>query len=620
MKTNASMRLKTTAKTDYSERLQKLKARRAPIQRPFPSTAKKTTAATKVMAIELPKFRYISDVTRFLDQMKDEIDDLDSLIKVQQKQLAYLHRPRDTVKAAIVNAATFEFTIDPDAGAKKTHLKRKIDPELTKIVVPNIKKLEEQYGLSEDLYEKHRTLESLETQLSMQFPKKNSTEVNEALSTLRALKNKVGERLKEVLGFLNEVAAEHVPRTFKRYMDAIIQEVQEHVMFESNQVFLYVSATPEGQLVFTSYLMLVNATNDEGEITPHLYISVQWIVGETVHVQINHEYELPNALLKDPGSEVGSVGEAVKEISHLLSLEDFATSLGTVPLATQLKMDPSKVTEGMFTYKSFIKKVSIDADKLVFDLRPGVTTEQLDEIKYPLYQEVKELFKRSRNIKLRMAVTKKAVVFTVINVAEKGEVNVSDAEFLKDKFGINDTQLRKVVNVLNNPKGKEEAGLKEITASLEILSADWFDTLSEIQKKEYVKEHPNSKYAKGWTPNKGEDVDDAIDAEEAPEDEGFLSKLRNKIIEKLGGQVMERSTHTRKGFSSGAIFLGSDGEERQVKLLYSPGAIQKGPGDYSYGYWKDKDTYIQMTKKEFKGLNKKQLQNLEHRQEMYGLN
>jgi len=451
MKINAGRRLKATAvQVQIQLKKEQIKTKAGT------RLANKIQAARpqKVCAVELPKFRYIEDVNRYLDQMSNEIDELDQLIKIQQKSLAYLRRPMDKVRASLVSAATFEFDISPDAGAKRTHLKRKIDPELTEIVVPNIKKLKEQYGLSEDLYEKHRTLEAIETQLAMQFPDKRGPAYEEAVGSIRKLKTKVGDRLKEVLGFLNQVAAEHVPRTFKRYMEAIVQEVQEHVLFESNQVFLYVSATPEGQLVFTYYLMLQNATNDEGQVTPHLYISIQWVVGASVHVQINHEYELPNQLMRDPGTEVSSAGEAVKAISHLLDMEDFATSLGTVPLATQLKMDPSRITEGMFTYKSFIDKLTIDQDKLVFHLRKGTTPEQIDEIKYPLYQEVKELFKKARSAKLRMRVSPKEIEFTIINVAKEGEVNYGDAEFLKDKFGLNDSQLRKVVNVLNQGKGE----------------------------------------------------------------------------------------------------------------------------------------------------------------------
>jgi hypothetical protein len=458
MKIKAGSRLKATEPKSKAVKASaaKVKIKSNSIKRLRASLA---TRPTKVCAVELPKFRYIDDVNRFLSTMSDEIDDLEQVIRIQQKQLAKLLHPKDWVHASLVKAATFEFNISPDAGAKRSHLKRKIDPELTKVVVPEVDKLKEQYGLSEDLYEKHRTLEAVETQLAMQFPDKRGPAYEEAIKGIRALKAKVDERLKEVLGFLNQVASEHVPKTFKKYMDAVVQEVQEHVMFEKNQVFLYVS-TKDNQIVFTYYLMLENALNDEGQVTPHLYISLQWVVGESLHVQINHEYELPAQLMRDPGTSVDSVGAAVKAISHLLEMEEFSTALGTVPLATQLKMDPSKVTENMFTYRSFIDKLSIDSDKLVFELRKGVTEEQANEIKYPLFQEVKSLFKNSRTAKLTMQVSTKAITFMVKQTAKKGEVDVSDAEFLKDKFNINDTQLRKVVNILNQgveePKQKQE--------------------------------------------------------------------------------------------------------------------------------------------------------------------
>lgn len=437
MATNATTRLQATAIKTSTKNVTKAKVKAA-------------TPRTRVHALELPKFRYVDDVTRFLDKMNEEVDELASMVHVQQKALAFLQSPKENVQAALLKAATFEFNVSPEAGEKRSHLKRKIDPDIPKIVVPNIDKLKNQYALSENLYEKHRLLESVETQLALQFPDRGGEGYQNAAGALKALKDKVGEKLKEVLGFLNEIAAKHVPRTFKRYMEAIALEVQEHVAFEDSKVFLYVSATPEGELAFTYYLMLIGATNDEGKVTPHLYISVQWVVGSSINVQVNHEYELPNQLLREGGTDVGSVGEAVKAISHLLDLEDFATSMGTVPLATQLRMDPSTINQTMFTFKDIISKIDIDSEKLVFKLRPGLEKEQIKEIGYALYPEVKELFKGSRKTKLRMSSTSKQIEFQVINVAERGAVHFQDAEFLQQRFGLNDSQLRKVVELLNN--------------------------------------------------------------------------------------------------------------------------------------------------------------------------
>lgn len=413
-------------------------------------THARIVSGLKVCAVELPKFRYLDDINRFLDSMAKDIDELGSLAIEQQKLLSYLKEPKTSVKSALLKAATFSFDITDDAGDKKTHLRRKIDPELTKVVVPNITKLREQYGLSEDLYERYRTLEAIETQLSMQFPDRRGEAYNKAEAAIAELKSKVQAKLKEVLEFLNEVAAKHVPKTFVRYREAIMQEVEEHVNFEDSDQFMYVSTTEDGELVFTNYIMLKDAQNDEGRISPHLYISIQWIVGSQIQVQVNHEFELPNILLKEGGEVVSSVGEAVKAISQLLDLEDFSTSLGTVPLSTQLLQDPSKLTPNMFSYKDFIKKVVVDTEKLIFQLRPDVTDEEVNEIKYPLYNEVRQLFKRARKVKLRMKISRKEIEFDIVNVAERGEVSRTDAEFLAHKFGLNEQQVRKVVNILNS--------------------------------------------------------------------------------------------------------------------------------------------------------------------------
>lgn len=40
----------------------------------------------------------------------------------------------------------------------------------------------------------------------------------------------------------------------------------------------------------------------------------------------------------------------------------------------------------------------------------------------------------------------------------------------------------------------------KILSRLKIQAANWFDTLTERQKKEYLKEHPDSKYAKNYKP------------------------------------------------------------------------------------------------------------------------
>lgn len=404
----------------------------------------------KAAGVDLPKFRYVDDVTRFLDEMRIEINESGQVIKQQQMSLAHLK-----IKA-LASGVTFEIA-PRDAKQERTTLRKMksvIDPSLTKVVVPSLSKLKTQYALAEDLYEKHRTLEALETQLAMQFPDRRGESYQKAEGGLHELKGKVAEQLKTVLTFLNEVASKHVPKTFTAYMNAVADLISEEVIFRDSDLFLYVSVTDEGALVFSYYLMLIDAINDDGQTSPHLYISVQWIVGDSVYVQLNHEYEVPNALLRAGGTPVSDAGHAVKAISELLTIEQFSTGLGNVPLALQMKIDPSKINTNMFSFKDFIKSISVNEDSIAFTLRKGIADEkELDEVGYQLYKEIKLLVK-GKDAKVRMAIDKsgsvRKIVFTISKVATGGEFNAYDAEFLRDKFSLSDAQLRKVVNILNS--------------------------------------------------------------------------------------------------------------------------------------------------------------------------
>jgi hypothetical protein len=402
--------------------------------------------------VDLPKFRYLEDYNRYIKELNEELKEISDLVKVQQRALASVFKASTSIRASVV----FDVTPTDRSEQMKTvrKLKTKIDPELTKVVVPNVKKLQSQYNLAEDLYEKHKTVESMETQLSLQFPDRRGEAYNATITALAAMKAKIAGQLKIVLQFLNEVAAQHVPKQFVKYVQTIAELVNEHVIFKDSQSFMYASVTDDGDLVFTNYLMLVDAINDEGFIAPHLYISTQWVLGKdsTIFVDLNHEYEAPNKLLGS-GESVGSVGEAVKAISTALELENFSSALGVVPLALQLKVDPEKLSSEIFSYRDFIDKVIVDENTISFKLRKQADSPELvKEISYQLYKELKELLK-SKNVRLTMKLNNVAgspvVTFNVVKIAEGGQFSTYDLEFLRDKFGLKESALRKIANIIN---------------------------------------------------------------------------------------------------------------------------------------------------------------------------
>jgi hypothetical protein len=244
---------------------------------------KTVKAAQRLLAerasIDTPRFRYLDDAIRFLETIGDDARDSDALIRVQQSLLAHLLQPKDWISASLNN--------------------RKIDPKLSRVVIPSLKRLESQFGLSEELHDRLRLLDAVESQISVQFPDRKGLPYDEALGVLRSVRKKTETQLDTVLEFLQQIAEKHIPKAFGRFRQAIAQELEQHVEFEKSQQFLYVSIENE-DLVFTNYFLLKDAHSEERTV-PELYISLQWVVGRALYVNLNHEFDLPAQLYRDPG-------------------------------------------------------------------------------------------------------------------------------------------------------------------------------------------------------------------------------------------------------------------------------------------------------------------------------
>lgn len=268
---------------------------------------KTVKAAQRLLAerasIDTPKFRYLDDAVRVLESMESETRESDALIRIQQSLLAYLQRPRNPIEAT---------------------LSKKIDPSIKKTVVPSFKKLTDHYGLSEELHDRLRLLEAIESQISVQFPDRQGRVYDDTIGLLRTLKKKTDDQLKSVLEFLERIAEKHVPKAFDRFRQAVAQELEQHVKFEKCEQLLYVSTENE-ELVFTNYFVLKNA----GPI-PQLYISLQWVVGQALYVDLNHEFDLPAQLYQNPGIATQTLADAVQAVAKLLNEEGFSAFLGSL--------------------------------------------------------------------------------------------------------------------------------------------------------------------------------------------------------------------------------------------------------------------------------------------------
>lgn len=414
---------------------------------------------------DLPTFRFAADVERYIKEQKEEVNELVQMSEQQTKALSASVTP-----VQLVAADVFNLTNDEDkseARRRMRMLKRKIDPDLAKVVIPQPAALEKQYALSEALYEKYRTLTAIESQMAVQFAGETSKQARESIADLKA---KVEKELRKILGSISDLAEHHIPKTFRKYVDAIAAEVQEHLsVIGDSKLMLYVSVW-KGSLVFTSYQMLTKVLNEDGAITPALYVTVQWIVGmeasakvpavePAVYVYLLHEFESPNKLLNQgQGEEVSTVMEAAKSIGYLLNLEHFSTELGVVPLSLLYLRDPTEINPQLFSSKDLIASIATEPSKLIFNIKRQVTKDLYPDLAQHLYADVRGLIGHNGKHKARIRVgidpKQRTITFTVIALSGKFDINAQDAEFLKDRFGLNDSALRRIVHIINTQHGE----------------------------------------------------------------------------------------------------------------------------------------------------------------------
>lgn len=395
--------------------------------------------------MDIPSFRYLEDAVKAINQISEKVGELFQVFKAKKKMLA-----------ALITANREEFSINYKPRKKD----QKHIPVPSKVVIPEgINKLKSQYALLEDLNEQYQALDAIGAQIEIQF--RDNRDLAKAKAELTRAKVKIQDQMKEIFAFLHSIAKAHVPDSFQLYIDAINYELSSNVPFAKSQQFLYVNSSDHGSIVFTNYTVLEDAANADGELAT-LYVAIQWDMGNKlnksqIQVFLDHDFELPAKLQRGgTGTNVSTVQDAVRVISNLLELENFSSSLGIIPLSLRLKMDPSALKSELFSYKEYISSVKADDQdsSITFVTRrnSGVNDALAEKIALQLFVEVRGMISRSPNAKMRKRITKANgqyhIKFTMHGIAQGSQMNLTELEFLRDRFGLNGAQLRRVARIL----------------------------------------------------------------------------------------------------------------------------------------------------------------------------
>jgi hypothetical protein len=151
--------------------------------------------------------------------------------------------------------------------------------------------------------------------------------------------------------------------------------------------------------------------------------------------------------------KVSTVKEAIHAMSVLLRLDNFTSSLGSLPIALLLKERTIGIDRQLFMYQQYIKSIEINEDQVLFVLKPEITEKnQADKIIGQIWKDFQALVRKT-NCKMRMAIKKGPksflLTFFFVTATDAPLADKEDLDFLKDRFNLSDTTLNNIIRTIN---------------------------------------------------------------------------------------------------------------------------------------------------------------------------
>ena len=314
------------------------------------------------------------------------------------------------------------------------------------IQVKSLDKLRKNYGVLNDLFDTKNELEAMEA--TLRTTKFSTASPDRALSEIAKMKKDVFVGISDAFAFITSLAKKHLPPKLEAFSRGVCSSVEKSLLYQEARVFTYLFEEG-GDLYFTVYLQLRNAEDETGRIFPEIFLTMTYRVGADpqMFVGIQHHFKPPSAdlLMK----KVSSIKEALSAYSHLLELDDFSNTLGSLPIAVLL--NPKSIVKDLFSVNEHIRSIEVEEMEISFHTKSSALP-VLDHVVAQLFLELNSI-QRRKNAKLRRSVRKSnnsaTITFRFVMPNNAAPVDATDLDFLKDRFHLNDSSVKKIVRVIN---------------------------------------------------------------------------------------------------------------------------------------------------------------------------
>lgn len=250
----------------------------------------------------IPAFRYITDIIKFLKEFEENINELIGLAKYQKTLLA-------KTLSSLANRVE----------KKSYNLSAKVKVSLN---TENMELLKRQYSLLEELYEKLDELDFVQLFLATNF--KNNEDSSKAEDYVLLLRNKISNAIKGILKYLEECVEGKIPTVFQEYVQEVESYIGKNIKPRNKSIDYYIFSL-QGSIGFASYLWYYDV-----DTIPQFFIYLCWIVGNQdpiIKIEIGNTFQSPETLYKSSGIEITDLNSAKTAVYNLLNQESIPNTL-----------------------------------------------------------------------------------------------------------------------------------------------------------------------------------------------------------------------------------------------------------------------------------------------------
>lgn len=390
----------------------------------------------------------VTQIDQYLDKLADNLS-------------AISRELEDTKKVA---AAGISFTID------QTEMKQSpspVDPKTIGVKPQDLKDLRRNYGLVHDLTDVLAALDTTEAKLRAAFPDEGVA--RKSLDEVARLRKSTNKQLEDAYAYLQRLAQGKAPKIFQEFVTQCNRIIEKSIVYLNSTANIYLHEVA-GVLVFSHYLQLIDAIDEDGTTFERIFIVTSMTVEapNKYFVSTLTQFEPPSGALLL--ARVSNPKEVVRTLHHMLVMDSFSNSMGAFPVPLLLK--PSDVRVAMFNEAQHISKVEVDdvTGNINFHLKPTVQDNELiGRISGSLNLDLKNIMTRT---KARLRVAKKdwgdhwVLTYFMLKPDNAPQALAEDLEFLKERFGLKEDQIQRVLHIVNSSAAFVKTGYRAETARI----------------------------------------------------------------------------------------------------------------------------------------------------------